>query len=41
MADLYMNTIFAITMAIDVHKYLKEERRAKNRKLSVRKMLLT
>ena len=33
MADLYMNTIFVITMAIDVHKYLKEERKAKNRGL--------
>ncbi|WP_292145210.1 hypothetical protein [Butyrivibrio sp.] len=33
MADLYMNTIFVISMMIDVHKYMKEERKANNSKL--------
>lgn len=33
MADLYMNTIFVISMMIDVHKYMKEERKASNSKL--------
>ncbi|WP_022773823.1 hypothetical protein [Butyrivibrio sp. AE2015] len=33
MADLYMNTIFVISMMIDVHKYMKEERKAKNNRL--------
>ncbi|WP_177201670.1 hypothetical protein [Butyrivibrio proteoclasticus] len=33
MADLYMNTVFVISMMIDVHRFLKEERKAKSRKL--------
>ncbi|MBP3819683.1 MAG: hypothetical protein J6H31_15455 [Butyrivibrio sp.] len=33
MADLYMNTIFVISMMVDVHKYMKEERKANNSKL--------
>ena len=26
-AGFYMNVVFAITMAIDVHRFLKEERK--------------
>lgn len=33
MADFYINTIFVISMMIDVHKYMKEERKANNSKL--------
>lgn len=33
MADLYMNTVFVISMMIDVHKYMREERKANSRKL--------
>ena len=31
LADFYMSTVFAISMAIDVHRYLKEERKENNK----------
>ena len=33
LADIYMNTVFVVTMAVEVHRYLHEERKKKRGKL--------